>query len=143
MSQELWQQWIFWFETHETLLGWLGLLSILMFLGSLFAVPMIIVALPRDFLFRKNQSTGHQLLKIWYIPYLIVKNIFGFVFTISGIAMLVLPGQGILTIIIGLSLVNFPRKRRLIRRILGNARISRAVNRIRGRFNRPPLEMPD
>ena len=138
----LWQQIIQWFTDYEILIGWLGTLSLLMFLGSLLAVPMVIVSLPSDFLVRREQHTGRLLLRFWYYPYLVVKNIVGVVFILAGIAMLVLPGQGLLTILLGLILANFPRKHILIRRIVGQPRIIRGINRLRQRFNKPDLKLP-
>jgi len=62
---------------------------------------------------------------------------------LAGIAMLVLPGQGLLSILIGVTLLNFPGKYALERRIVGRPAVSRTLNRIRARARRPPLEIPD
>ena len=57
-----------------------------------------------------------------------------------GVLMLVLPGQGVLTILIGLTLLDFPGKRRFVRRLLMRPRVFRVINRLRRRFGRPPLK---
>ena len=44
---------------------------------------------------------------------LAVKNLLGLVLLAAGLAMMVLPGQGIITILIALTLLNFPGRRRL------------------------------
>ena len=73
---------------------------------------------------------------------MIVKNVLGVVFALAGIAMLVLPGQGIVTILISVVLLDFPKKfafeRWLIRRRLAH----RAMNWIRLKAGRPPLQIP-
>jgi hypothetical protein len=51
-----------------------------------------------------------------------------------------IPGQGVLTMIIGLTLVDFPGKRSLEERILRRPWVLHAINRLRARFARPPLE---
>jgi hypothetical protein len=56
--------------------------------------------------------------------------------------MLLLPGQGLLTILMGLALTNFPGKYDLERRIVSRPAVSTALNRIRRAGSRPPLEMP-
>ena len=61
---------------------------------------------------------------------------------LAGIAMLVLPGQGLLTILIGLTLLNFPGKYTAERRLAGRPRIARTLNRIRAAARRPPLAIP-
>ena len=79
---------------------------------------------------------------LWRYPYWIAKNIVGVVFIVAGIVMLVLPGQGILTIVLGLALINFPGKRKVIRRIFTQRRIFKAINGLRRKANKPPLEKP-
>jgi hypothetical protein len=60
-------------------------------------------------------------------------------FVLTGIAMLVLPGQGLLTMLIGLSLVDFPGKRAFERKIISLPIISLTINRLRERFGQQPL----
>ena len=140
---DLWQALQQCYSQNESLVHWLGSLSVLMFLGTLVVVPVVIVALPHDFLARREQAAGPVLLRVWYYPYLILKNVAGFAFILAGLLMLVLPGQGLLTMFLGLALINFPRKRALIRRLVGQRRIIRAINRLRRRFSKPSLELPD
>ncbi len=54
--------------------------------------------------------------------------------------MLVLPGQGLLTILFGLILMDFPRKRQLERRLIKVQPVRAAANWIRQRYGRPPFE---
>jgi hypothetical protein len=73
----------------------------------------------------------------------VAKNLAGVLLILLGIVMAVpgVPGQGFLTIIIGITLLNFPRKRRLERRLIGRPAILRAINRLRARFGHRPLEL--
>lgn len=130
-----------WFEGHEALLGWLGVISLLMFFGSLIAVPMVIVWLPKDFL-RQEIKRVKNWPRYVSVPFYIVKNSLGIVFILTGLAMLILPGQGLLTLFIGVALINFPRKRVFIRKVVGQRRIFRAINRLRERFGKPKFELP-
>ena len=68
-----------------------------------------------------------------------VKNVVGWFLLLGGIAMLVLPGQGLLTILIGVSLMDFPGKRAIERKLVSRPLVLQAINRIRQRFDRPPL----
>jgi hypothetical protein len=54
--------------------------------------------------------------------------------------MLLTPGQGILSIVVGLMLLDFPGKLILVRKILTKPRIFRTINRMRTTAKRPPLE---
>lgn len=70
----------------------------------------------------------------------VARNVLGWVFVLAGVAMLVLPGQGLLSILAGLVLVNFPGKQRLERRLLSSHVVQEAVNWLRRRAGRPPFE---
>jgi len=72
----------------------------------------------------------------------VLKNVLGFVFIAAGIVMLFLPGQGILTILIGLTLVSFPRKRALEISLIRRPSVLRAVNWIRRRSGKEPIILP-
>jgi hypothetical protein len=129
------------FADHAVVLRWLGGASLLMFVGSLIAVPLVVVRLPKDYLHRE-----HKLIREWprclSLPFLLLKNVFGVLFFLSGLAMLILPGQGLLTMFIGLVMLDFPRKQILVHRILGYRRFLRVINRLRVRFEKPELEPP-
>ena len=59
----------------------------------------------------------------------------------AGIAMLLLPGQGVLTILIGIMLLDFPGKRSLEFWIIRQRGVLKAANWIRRKSNHPPLEV--
>jgi uncharacterized membrane protein YesL len=73
----------------------------------------------------------------------LARNLGGAVLVIVGAIMAVpgVPGQGLLTMLIGLTLLSFPGKRRLERRLLRVPAVLRGINRLRARFARPPLEL--
>jgi len=62
----------------------------------------------------------------------------GFVLSLPGI-----PGQGVLTILLGVMLLDFPGKRGLERRLVGSPRVLDRVNRLRARFGKPPLVLDE
>ncbi len=74
---------------------------------------------------------------------LIVKNVAGYLIVLLGLLMAIpgIPGQGTLLILTGLTLVDFPGKRRLERSLIGRQSVLRIVNRVRMRFGHPPLEI--
>ena len=80
----------------------------------------------------------HPVLRI---VLLLLKNLLGFGVMLMGIAMLVLPGQGLLTILIGLMLVDFPGKFRLEKWLVRRKVVMLGINWLRTRFNRPRLEV--
>ena len=72
---------------------------------------------------------------------LLVKNSLGALFVIAGavMALPLVPGPGLLFILLGFSVLDFPGKRRVERRLLAVQSVLRSLNGIRARFNRPPL----
>jgi hypothetical protein len=104
--------------------------------ATLLALPYYLARLPEDYF----EAPRHPKLsgRIWWVvgP---AKNILGLVLLLLGIAMLVLPGQGILTILVAFLLIDFPGKHRLERRIIAVPGVLSAINRLRARSGRPPL----
>ncbi len=127
-------------ENHAALFSGLALFSLVMFVFSLIAIPLVFVMLPPDYLTRPEQRGGPTGWLRWV--YWVVKNLVGWIFIIAGIIMLLIPGQGLLSILIGLILIHFPGKRKLIKRIMGRPKILRSVNAIRAKAGKAPLEVP-
>ena len=124
----------------KDILSGLVILSIVGFIGSLIAIPFILVRLPPNYFDerhpRKWMENHHPVLRL--IGH-VLKNVVGFVLLAAGIAMLVLPGQGILTMLIGISLVDFPGKRQLERKLIGQPAVLNTINKMREKFGQPPL----
>lgn len=116
------------------------LASVFLFVASVVAIPWLVARLPVDYFQRPRRDRTslieHPRLRFGFH---VAKNILGAVLLLAGIAMLVLPGQGMLTIIVSLVLLEFPGKRRLQRRIVSRPRILGALNAIRRRAGREPL----
>lgn len=131
------QQWV----STDVLIG-LMIASIAGFIGSLIAIPWILIRLPSDYFDlrvpRYWMKDHHPALRLIG---LILKNIAGTIFLIAGFLMLFLPGQGLLTMLIGISFIDFPGKRRLEAKIVGQRTILHAINTMRGKFNKPPLTL--
>ncbi len=69
----------------------------------------------------------------------ILKNVAGAILVAAGVVMLIGPGQGILTILVGLILMDIPGKRPLEARIIKRPTVLAAVNKLRSKYNKPPL----
>jgi hypothetical protein len=133
-----------WIEAHQGWLMSLAGLSILMFVGSLIILPFLLARIPEDYFADPKRHAGglKTLHPVLYWGLRIVKNLVGWVLVLAGILMLVLPGQGILTIIVGLVLSDFPGKFALERRLASNDRILGAINWVRRRGGHRPLLPP-
>ncbi len=134
---------LIWVREHQDLLEWLGGLSLAMFVVTLVVFPLVIIHLPVDYFVRDRRDPARQTRRhpaVW-LALTILKNILGIVLVAAGAAMLVLPGQGLLTILLGVTLVNFPGKYALERRIVSRPSVANTLNRIREAVGRNPLEL--
>ena len=133
---------IAWITIDETTIWYLAVFSIVSFIGTLLLVPVLVIRIPDDYFAEKKRhrwepwAHEHPVIR-WSL--LIAKNILGYIFVILGIAMLVLPGQGVLTILIGIILINFPGKYRLERWVVMRQPVLNAINRLRRQAGRMPL----
>jgi len=112
----------------------LGGVSLLLLLVSLVAIPWVLCRLPESYLVEAPEPEGLGLAKR------MLRNVLGGVLLIVGLLMLVLPGQGLLTMCVGLTLIDFPKKREWIKRVLTRPRLLKLINSIRERFHHPPLQ---
>lgn len=124
---------------------WLAAASLLMLLASLVVIRILLVRIPADyFVSRESHMPGkrHPALETAFV---VGKNLLGFFLVVLGLVMTLpgVAGQGVLTILAGISLMNFPGKRRLIRAIVGRPLIESTINGIRRRAGKPPLILDD
>lgn len=130
--------------SSETLI-WLAALSIVFFIGTLIAIPFILVRLSADYFDvrvpRPWMQDHHPVLRV---AGHIVKNAVGAVFLFAGFLMLFLPGQGVLTMVIGISMLDFPGKRKIEAKLIGQPTVLNVINSMRKKYGKPPLVLaPD
>ncbi len=132
-----------WIDHHETLVLALGVASVVVFVGSLLLMPALIVRIPADYFANDERppSRWTGVNPVARIVLRIGKNLLGCVFILAGIAMLALPGQGVLTIVLGLLLVDGPGKYRFERWLVRRPWVCRSINWLRRRRGREPLNV--
>lgn len=123
---------------------WLAIASLVMFVASLAAMPFIVARIPVDYFHFDHRHRimidgRHPLLRLVVVS---IKNLFGMVLVLAGIIMLFTPGQGLLSILFGLMIMNYPGKYRLECWIISRPPVFNAVNAMRAKLGHPPLLMP-
>ncbi|MFP4257193.1 MAG: PGPGW domain-containing protein [Desulfobacterales bacterium] len=133
-----------WIQSYETLFYWVGGISLAAFAATLAIIPWLVLRIPEDYFAAGRRRVVHQN-RHWPPGVLlllrILKNAAGAVFVTAGLVMLLTPGQGLLTIIAGLGLMNFPGKFRLQRWLISRGSTLKLINRFRVRRGRPPLTL--
>jgi len=132
-----------WIQTHHELMSWLAVISVLIFVVTLFAVPILIIYIPDKYFMHKERiSRNNPKDAIGFRPVCrILKNILGGFLVLTGIIMLLLPGQGLLSILIGVMLMNFPGKYKVERAIIRQKKVLSTINWLRAKAHRPPLQV--
>lgn len=125
-------------EQHQEWLLTLGVVGTLLSVASLLALPWAVRQLPADYFVGRKRP--HWRMRGWGV--LLARNVGGFVVVLLGVAMLVLPGQGLLTIFAGLVMMEFPGKRRLEKALVARPRVLGALNWLRRRGGTEPLLPP-
>lgn len=62
---------------------------------------------------------------------------------LAGLLMLFMPGQGLLTLLVGLTIMNYPGKHALERWLIERPYVMQAVNWLRAKYGQVPLLPPD
>lgn len=124
-------------KTHEQLFWLLGLGSIALLIGTALLIPWLLILLPRDFFARMPEKffTGRHPVVAFLL--VIFRNVVGALLLVSGIIMLFIPGQGLLTILVGLALIDFPGRHTLLMRLFSNPRVFNAANGVRRWAGKP------
>ena len=119
--------------------------SVLLFVLGVIVAALFAVTMPADYFVRPTpdrtadgwRATIHVLRRV-------MKNILGAVLIVAGILMSLplVPGPGLLLILTGVSLSDFPGKRALELWIARKRLVLYPVNRLRTKCGRPPLQFP-
>jgi hypothetical protein len=127
--------------------GWKGVvigivLFLITFTGSLAVVSFIMVKIPEDYFKldnpRKIMPNRHKAIRSLVI---LARNLLGALLVLLGIVMSLpgVPGQGLLTILLGVMLLDFPGKRTLEYKLVSKPRVRNAINKLRHKFGKPEL----
>jgi hypothetical protein len=141
-------RWIIeWLTNMVYSLTWRGVLFgtalfVITFTLNLAVVSFVLVKLPAAY-FHESYSRAmwedrHHLVR-W--SGMILKNLVGVVMVALGIVMSLpgVPGQGLLTILLGLIMLDIPGKRPIEARLIRRPQVLNAINRLRAKFDKPPL----
>ena len=118
---------------------WVGIVSFVVFVASLLLTPFLLGKIPQDYFIHTNQHKV-EIKHLGHFLIVVIRTLIGFVLLIAGIIMLVTPGQGIITILLGLFLMEFPRKRSLELKIIHHDPTFKILNWLRAKANKPPFK---
>jgi hypothetical protein len=119
----------------------LFLLSLIL---SFAAIAVVMIKIPANYFsshYQQDFMPNSPFLVRWGA--VILKNILGVILILIGLALSLpgVPGQGLLTILLGLIMLDIPGKRPLEAGIIKRPTILAAINKLRAKYNKPPLDI--
>lgn len=131
--------------SFTTFLEWMGLLSAATFLVSLLLIPFLISRASAGYFLTHPTivEQRHKRHPAIALVIKIIRNGLGGFLCFAGVIMLFLPGQGLLTILIGVSLLDVPGRQQVLNLLIHRRSIQRALNWIRKKTGRPPFQFPE
>ncbi|MBK8464655.1 MAG: hypothetical protein IPL32_02385 [Chloracidobacterium sp.] len=119
-------------------------LFLISFLVSFAAIGVVMVKIPANY-FSTHYKQDFLPDSPWLVRWsaVILKNILGLILIALGIVLSLpgVPGQGILTILLGLIMIDIPGKRPIEAKIIQRPTVLAAVNKLRDKYNKPPLQL--
>ena len=111
--------------------------SLIMLALCIATLPFLIATIPDDYFMQEKRPKNPSNLP-WplVISIKLAKNLIGLTLLLAGIAMLVLPGQGVLTLLMGLILLDYPGKFQLERKMVSYPAVLSAMNWMRRKRGR-------
>ena len=136
-----------WISNQWTALSWSNIgLGVGLFLISLTvsfaAIAVVMVKIPENYFsthYKRDFLPGSPWIVRWGA--VIAKNILGLFLICLGIVLSLpgVPGQGILTILLGLIMIDIPGKRPLEAKIIERPAVRNAIDKLRAKYGKPPL----
>tara|TARA_R110002049_G_scaffold301274_2_gene493233 strand:+ start:7538 stop:7948 length:411 start_codon:yes stop_codon:yes gene_type:complete len=130
--------------TWQEPLLWASGLSLLAAIATIVAIPWVVTRLPQDYFASEDRHAwrGTFDAPVLMLALGVIKNVFGLLLILAGLIMLVTPGQGVLTLLIGLLLMNFPGKYRVERWLVLQPGVLRGLNWLREKRGHAPFDTP-
>jgi len=127
-------------QSIEPAVPWIMAISIAMAIASMIAIPLRVVRMPADYFVTERRRQHRRGALAWLTWSL--RNPLAILLILAGIIMLATPGQGALTIMIGITCSTFPGKHALQRRFAARPNVLAALNWIRQKYGHEPLIAP-
>lgn len=117
-------------------------LFLLSFGLSITAIAIVMIKIPANYFsshYQQDFMPNSPFIVRWGA--VILKNLLGVFLICLGIVLSLpgVPGQGLLTILLGLIMLDIPGKRPLEARIIKRPTVLDAINKLRAKYNKPPL----
>jgi hypothetical protein len=109
-------------------------ISVALFVAGLVAIPWLVRRLPPDYFVRPAPRRS--------LIVRVLRNVIGIVAIVAGVAMLVLPGPGIVALVMGLTIIDLPVKQKILRKLFEREKIQEGLQKLRSKAGKQPFVIP-
>ena len=128
---------------HTEWMSYIAFASVIFFIVSIILIPKIIAYIPEDYFIVKSEMPATTKLSIGRLIVSIIRNIVGIFLIFCGIVMLITPGQGVLTILAGIFILEFPGKFKFELFLVKKPSVLKTLNWIRRKQNVSDFQIPE
>jgi len=128
-----------WLAEHSGALTIIAVLSFLLLLASLLATPWILARLPENYFVLSPEPAPKTLARFLLSA---VKTVLGLLLMLTGIIMFFTPGPGLVSLVLGIALCDFPGKQTALRRFVRLPSVFTSLNWLRAKAGKPPFLLP-
>jgi len=128
-----------WLTQNTSILAAIAGFSFLLLTTSLLATPWVLARLPANY-FSKPPSVKPRSARRLCTS--VLKTVLGCLMILTGIAMMFTPGPGLVCLVLGMALCEFPGKHRLLKRVIRRPSVFSTLNWLRRKASKPPFVLP-
>lgn len=129
-----------WLSGHALLLSVLASVSAVLLVATIVVAPWAISRLPANYLQQRLEKNAKQ--GIWYSLTSVSRALLGLLVTLLGLVMLITPGPGVIMLLLGISIAEFPGRNRLLVYLATRPNVLSSLNWMRKRHGKPPFIHP-
>ena len=130
--------------SYASILPLIGAVSAAIFVISLMSLPWLVAQIPEDYFFDDKRASSKWLTNthpVFRLFLIVIKNLLGLILLAGGFLMLFIPGQGLLTIFMGIVLIDYPKKYAFERKLVTIPAVLKGLNWLRKKADKPPLNV--
>jgi len=129
-----------WMSQHSSILAVIVVISFMLLTTSLLATPWVLARLPANYFSKPPSAKPRSAKRLCTSA---IKTVLGCLMILAGVAMMFTPGPGLVCLVLGMALCEFPGKHRLLRSVVRRPSVFSTLNWMRRKASKPPFVLPD
>jgi len=124
-----------WLTQNTLLVTSMAVVSFVLLFLTLVATPRLVAKLPKEYFLTRREHGSAKRPGLSIV--MIIRTAVGVLLILTGFVLMLTPGPGLVVLLAGLSITEFPGKHKLL------VMIARSLNWMREKRGVPPFEHPD